>query len=142
MYSVCERKKPVADRIHTMADTVSNGIGMEATPEVTTEVESSQNEVSPEVNGKQDTTPLPRCSPRYHTTTFPHKVKHGRAYASNMVSSQKMVVENLRYVRMKLDREERQLNLMQAQFGYMKEIKRMPDRYERISPRYNDEEEE
>ena len=136
-------KTNVADRIHTMADTVSNGIGTEATPEVATEIESSQSDASPEVNGKpEDATPLPRCSPRYHTTTFPHKVKHGRAYASNMVSSQKMVVENLRYVRVKLDREERQLNLMQTQFGYMKEIKRMPNRYERISPRYNDEEEE
>ena len=130
-----------------MADTVPNNVDdnrhAEDKPEVATENGSTQSEATPEVNTTpQDATPLPRCSPRYHTTTFPHKVKHGRAYASNMVSSQKMVVENLRYVRMKLDREERQLNLMQTQFGYMKEIKRMPDRYERISPRYNDEEEE
>ena len=144
IYSVCE-KKAVADRIQTMADTVPNGTGddnrrAEVQPEVATEIEGNQSEASPEVNGKQDTTPLLKCSPRYHTTTFPHKVKHGRAYASNMVSSQKMVVEHLRYVRMKLDREERQLNLMQTQFGYRKEINSMPDRHERVSPRYVDEE--
>ncbi|KAK2187182.1 hypothetical protein NP493_176g01063 [Ridgeia piscesae] len=47
-----------------------------------------------------------------------------------MVTSQKTMLEHLRYVRTQLAREERQMMIMQAQIGYRKEIRSMPHRYE------------
>ena len=130
-------------------DSIDDSNRNEAKPEVATKNggggEGSQNEATPEVgegNGKQDTTPLPTCSPRYHSTIFPHAVKSGRAYASNMVSSQKTMLEHLRYVRAQLEREERQMQIMQAQISYRKEIRGMPDKYDVYIRRRRDDEEE
>ena len=106
-----------------MADAVPNG----------SNVDVIQNEAKPEARGgnlKQDSESLPKCSPRYHSTIIPHRVASGRAYISNMVTSQKTMLEHLRYVRTQLAREERQMMIMQAQIGYRKEIRSMPQRYE------------